>query len=339
MFNILPDSRYLKSSEFNIVGFVDNNRIGHFDRLYGINKNICSQELKSLSSNTAGGHVRFRTNSKKVEIHVQLEQFVAYSHFSVCGTSGLDVYVGTGLGKKWIDSIIPLYGETQLEKSIILSGKMQDITIVLPLYTGVSKVDIKIERTATVERWTNLKYELPILFYGSSITQGCSASRPGNSYPEIVARRLNANLMNMGFSSGAKGEVYMAEYISKIPMTAMVIEYDHNAPTIEDLENTHLRFVKTIRDANPIIPIVVMSRFSKGLSVSTDETMERSNIIKNTVTTLEQRGDKRIYFIDGSSLLEDTNRDDYFVDGVHPNDYGMYMIADYVQKELEKSLN
>ncbi len=338
MFAIFSNNRKVQMCEVEVTGFKYVSEMGHFDRLYGIDKSICSEEVRTLATNTAGGHIRIRTNSKRLNVCVKLDKFIGYSHFTVCGTSGLDVYIGNGKEKRWIANIIPDYGQINLEKEILLPGIMQDITINLPLYTGVDNIEILIERGAKIEKPTGLKHERPIIFYGSSITQGCSASRPGNSYPEIVARKLDASLMNFGFSSGAKGENYIAEYIAALPMTAMVIEYDHNARDVEELKNSHLRFVQSVRSQQPMIPLVLMSRFSAGVSVDIEETIKRRDIIKDTYTTLKQSGDKNIYFIDGFVEMKDKHIEDYFIDGVHPTDRGMYFIAGKIEKILSQVL-
>lgn len=338
MINFFSTYKKVSQKDIEITGFTQAYGKGPFDRLYGIDKTKCSTELKTLSCNTAGGRVRIRTNSKTMKVHVVLNEFISYSHVTACGTSGLDVYVGMGDEKHWIDSIIPLYGQKDIERIIRLSGKMQDVTINLPLYAGVDKFEVQIEKGALLEKPSKYMYEKPIVFYGSSITQGCSASRPGNSFPEIVTRKLDANLMNFGFSSGAKGETIVAQYIASIPMSAMIVEYDHNAETIEHLKNTHMNFVKVIRNANPELPIIILSRFSGGISIAKDETEKRRDIVKSTYEIMRDSGDKNIFFIDGLAEMQGKRVDDYFVDGVHPTDYGMYLIADIIYKKMKEIL-
>ena len=51
-----------------------------------------------------------------------------------------------------------------------------------------------------------------MVFYGSSITQGGCAQRPGNSYPAIVSMDRMTDFVCLGFSGNAHGEAKMAEY-------------------------------------------------------------------------------------------------------------------------------
>ena len=50
----------------------------------------------------------------------------------------------------------------------------------------------------------------PVVFYGTSITQGGCASRPGMSYTAIVGRKLNLDFVNQGFSGNGLGEPEVA---------------------------------------------------------------------------------------------------------------------------------
>ena len=119
-----------------------------------------------------------------------------------------------------------------------------------------------------------------VVFYGSSITQGACASRPGNSYEAMVARRFGFDYVNLGFSGNAKGEDTMAAYIAGLDMDVFVYDYDHNAPTLEHLAKTHEPFFNIIREKRPDLPVVMISRPSSGwLSVETDE-MRRDVVLQ-----------------------------------------------------------
>ena len=43
-------------------------------------------------------------------------------------------------------------------------------------------------------------------------------------------------------------------------MSCFVYDYDHNAPTLEHLENTHEKMFNTIRKAKPDLPILMLTR-------------------------------------------------------------------------------
>lgn len=288
---------------------------------------------------TAGGRVIFKTDSSQIDIEIYLGEGETYPWFSLSGSAGVDVYMGSGKDKEWIGTYYP---DTIEDKSISVNIENTDVvqqfTINLPLYSGVEDIQIRVDEGAVLYPTDPYTLEKPIVFYGSSITQGCSATRPGTSYPDIVTRYFDANLVNLGFSSSAKGEKSMAEMIAKINMSALIMEYDHNAETPGNLAATHEEFYRIIRDAHPDIPIVFISRLSGGISVSEEEAALRRRIVGNTYKRAVSNGDN-VYFIDGNELLPADTKDDYFVDGVHPNDRGMAVMAEAVITCLEKDMD
>ena len=176
--------------------------------------------------------------------------------------------------------------------------------------------------------------EKPVVYYGSSITQGGCASRPGNAYTAAVARRFNANHINLGFSGNALGEMEMAEYIADISMSAFVFDYDHNAPTLEHLENTHKPMFDIIRKSNPNLPIVMLTRPKYKTWWYEDKCRD---IIKATYDIARANGDENVYFIDGTTLME-TAGFEGTVDSAHPNDLGFSSMAKAVGDVLQKVL-
>jgi hypothetical protein len=137
---------------------------------------------------------------------------------------------------------------------------MREITINFPLYSEVNELYIGLMRDSLVLESAPYRIEKPIVYYGSSITQGGCASRPGNAYEALVTQALGINHINLGFSGNAKGEKEISEYICSLDMSAFVYDYDHNAPDIEHLKNTHERMFKEIRASHKDVPIIIMTR-------------------------------------------------------------------------------
>ena len=117
---------------------------------------------------------------------------------------------------------------------------------------------IELEDDAKLETPTPYTLERPMVFYGSSITEGGCATRPANAYTALLSRWLDADYINLGFSGSAKGEMEIANYIAGLDMSVFILDYDHNAPTIEHLAETHEPFFKMIRS------ILLMVRPSLG---------------------------------------------------------------------------
>lgn len=53
-----------------------------------------------------------------------------------------------------------------------------------------------------------------IVWYGTSIQQGGVASRAGNLYDAIIARRLSREVLNFGFAGNGHEDIGVAKYCS-----------------------------------------------------------------------------------------------------------------------------
>ena len=294
-----------------------------------------SDGVYALHSNTAGGRVRFKTNSPYIAISANLESIGRMPHFAFSGSSGFDLYERKG-GEKYLGTFMPPYDMTDGYEAVIELGssKMRDITIHFPTYTDVSELYIGISQKSSLSAPTPYKVEKPIVFYGSSITQGGCVSRPGNTYESLISQELNVNYINLGFSGNARGEIPMGDYIKNIDMSLFVYDYDHNAPSLEHLKETHERMFRQIRAINPKLPIIMLSRPKTNLN---KDEIERRKVIKQTYKNARAGKDKHVYFIDGEDLMKECGNNGT-VDMCHPNDWGFYSMSKPLIKLIKKLL-
>ena len=286
----------------------------------------------ALHANTAGGRVRFRTDSPYVAISAKMPDIGKMSHFALCGSAGFDLYVN-GVHENTFRPPFEIEGGYESVYDIPGEG-VKEILINFPLYSEVSELYIGLSKSANVEKPTPYAVEKPIVSYGSSVTQGGCASRPGTSYQSFIARELNANYINLGFSGSAFGEQEIADYIASLDMSVFLMDYDYNARTIEELENTHERLFLTVRKANPELPIVIMSA---PIFTLDPVYLTRREIIKRTYDNAIARGDKNVYLIDGPTLMAFC-KDDGTVDTTHPTDLGFFSMAKALIPILKKIL-
>ncbi len=289
-----------------------------------------NKRVHFLNAHCAGGRVRFQTNSRRIGVRAVMTNIGKMPHFALTGSAGFDLYSGIehiATFNPKFDIIENFFGEY-----IGNSCELREYTLNLPLYSGIKELYIILDEDAVVQKANPYKNDKPIVFYGSSITQGGCASRPGTAYPAIISRNLNLDYINLGFSGNAKGEDEMAEYIASLDMSVFIFDYDHNAPTAEHLEQTHERFFKIIRKAHPDIPIVCISQpISR-----TQEYCERAKIIEKTVLNAKRSDDKNVYFINMSNYLEEKGiLNEASVDKCHPNDLGFYFMAEAIKKMIE----
>ena len=280
-----------------------------------------SEGVYALHANTAGGRIRFVTNSPYVAVSVKMGEIGKMPHFALTGSIGLDMYADN----IHAGTFVPPFDIADSYESVRELGDLREreITINLPLYSEVKELYIGLKNDAIIKSPSPYKNKKPVVFYGSSITQGGCASRSGMSYQAILSRMLNYDYINLGFSGSAKGEDEIVDYIKSLEMSMFVMDYDHNAPTLEHLKLTHEKMFKEIRKYNPKLPIIIMPRPKYILS---EMEQERYGIIKTTYNNAIASGDKNVYFIDNKQLTKLCQYDGT-VDTCHPTDLGFLSMA------------
>lgn len=323
---------------FIVSGFAWLDRERTFCRLPAASLPDMSEGIQRLAWHTAGGMVRFRTDSGTIAIRVELPATTDMSHMPRTGNSGFDVYLGVGREKRFLNTARPPANRTEYETVLVdgLAGGMREWTLNFPLYNGVNRVLVGVDPDAEVEPPAPFAVGKPLLFYGSSITQGGCASRPGNAYTHVLSRWLDANLINFGFSGGAKGEPAMASLIASMDISVFIVDYDHNAPSAEHLERTHEPFFRVVREAQPELPVVFVS--SPAFDADPAGRAERREIIRRTYEKAVGNGDRWVWFVDGQTLFGTRDRDACTVDGCHPNDLGFMRMAETIRPAVEAAL-
>lgn len=320
-----------EQAPFKIFGL--KKEAGKFRRMPENIANRVSERVSMLHAHTAGGRLRFVTDSPYVAIKVQ-SAAVRYSHMPMTGTGGFDMYSEHDGHNFYEGTFIPNYNmENGYENVIDFQTKCRRVvTIFFPLFSEVNCLYIGLQNGAVLEAAPEYRMETPVVFYGSSITQGGCASRPGNTYQAILSRRFDFDYVNLGFTGGAHGEELMAEYISGLTMSMFVLDYDHNALTPKLLEETHGRMFWKVRERNPGLPILLMSRPKYCL---TPEEEQRLRVVHNTYLSAKAMGDENVYFLSGPELMELAG-DNGTVDNCHPSDSGYLSMSVVVGRVLEE---
>ncbi|MBQ6263724.1 MAG: hypothetical protein IJK58_09440 [Clostridia bacterium] len=287
-----------------------------------------------------GGRVRFRTDSKFIGIRavMDLEGF-PMPHMADAGQAGFDLYVKRDGDER--STLIGAFEPDRKEGNVTAHfrsdfGAEAEYTIHFPLYSEVKDVFIALKKGSSLSAAAPYMISKPVVYYGSSITQGGCAPLPGNSYESIIASRYGVDFVNLGFSGGCLGEVAMAEYIRELDMSALVIDYDHNAPDAEHLRRTHGRFFDLIREKKPDLPVIFMT--APNILPWYTWYQPRRDEIKATYDRAVAAGDKNVYYIEGAELFGDVDADLCTVDSCHPNALGFYRMAMRVWEELKKIL-
>ncbi len=314
---------------------------GRFFRLPEEIAGQVNEVVAALCGDCAGGRVRFRTDSPKVCVrHIVTKLPLAMANMSCIARSACDVYVdGRFAGGRPEDLNLP--ASVQMRATVGKEPRMQDVDIYLPMYNHIVSLEVGVEDGARVEAPRPYAVEKPIVFYGSSITQGSAASRPGMGYAAQVTRALSADYVNLGFAGGARGEQTIAEYIAGLDMSLFVLDYDHNAPTPEHLQATHYPFYETVRRAHPEVPILMLTRpnfYGNGTPAAAQDSACRREIVRETYELARSRGDDRVRFLDGETFFGEEDWDACTADTAHPNDLGFRRMAQCILPVLREML-
>ncbi len=291
------------------------------------------KNIALLSTHTAGGRVRFATDSEYIAIKCEMPTVTHFSHMQLMGTSGFDMYLFENGKERHVKSFLPPYDMTDGYVSIHHFGtrEMREITINFPTYNPVDELHVGLEENAEIYPGRKYKYTAPVVYYGSSITQGACASRPGNNYAALISRKLDCNYINLGFSGAAMGADAMVEYIASLDMSAFVYDFDYNTPSLEYLKNMHEKVYKKIRAAHPALPIIILSAANTPLLANIEESRR---VAFETYTNAKLCGDENVYFVDGKKLYDGEFSDSCTVDNIHPSDAGFFRMAEVVGEQI-----
>lgn len=327
---------------FDLYGVYYEEQTKRFVRLPSEIADDVSVGVRYLNSNTAGGRIRFSTNSERINVTVKYQALTSASHFSVLGGSGFVLLEERGNESVFAFSYMPNYhgndNENKTENGYSITkkvndGKLKNYILYFPNYNDVSSLSIGLDENALVGHGKKYNDIKPVLYYGSSITQGACASRADNAYPALISKWTNVDYYNFGFSGWAFAEEKLIRYLSEVDCSVFVCDYDFNAPDPDFLEKTHYNLYKIYRSKRRDTPIIFVS------NPDTDDNYmqarDRVKIVRKTYETAISNGDKNVYFIDGKSLYGKSDRENCTVDAVHPNDLGFYKMAKRIYKTLK----
>jgi len=320
-----------------------------YDRLPISYKEKVREPVWDLSKASAGITVRFHSNSTSINLKWTVLNDLDMSHMAATGIKGIDLY--TKYNNKWryVTTAGALVGlKTYQNKSIPadsineyeliknMTPEFREYKLFLPLYDGVTKLEVGIDSAASIEKATPSS-EKPIVFYGTSITQGGCASRPGMAHTNIISRKLDVDCINYGFSGNGRMETPIVELISEIDARFYVIECLQNMDS-EQVKERVKPLVDIIRTNHPYTPIVLVENmmYTMAFLNQTLETrlIEENTSLKNEYDKIIKNGTPNIFYIkDNKEFLVDNEGT---VDGVHLTDLGFKRYADYLIENFKK---
>lgn len=324
----------LPCAPFSMYGVFYDDKEKRFMRIPKTVAENTSEGCVVLMRHTSGGRIKFSTDSDTISIKATYDYIFEMSHMPMTGSVGFSLIDETD-GCELVYAFRPEQSDKTgfTASAPALKKGVRNYVLYMPLYNDVISLAIGLKKGSFLGEGKPYKNIKPVLYYGSSITQGGCASRPDNSYPAIVSKWTDTDFINMGLSGNAKAEPAIVGYLSSLACSVFVCDYDHNAPDKAHLEKTHLPLYLTFRAAQPDVPIVFLTKPDPERDKNA---VKRRQVIRATYDYAVNRGDKNVYFIDGSTFFGRKDREICTVDGTHPNELGFYKMAKAVYKILSR---
>ena|GEM_PF-267228 len=328
-----------KTFDVNGKGFDDNT----YFRLPEKYRDKVRPEVWDLSRHSSGISIRFSTNSKKISVKWKTGNEVHYPHGAETMVKGVDLYCYdnnkwyyAGVGKPYSD----VYNESVLIDG--MDGSSKEFILYLPMYETVDSVFIGVSKGSAITKPKKALFQArgPVVFYGTSITQGASAMRPGMAYSNILSRSLNIETINLGFSGNGKMEKELAEALSEIDASCYVIDCGGNLTPQLAQERT-MPFIRYLKKQKPGVPILLVehlifptTRFIKETKLRIDSI---NNAFKSGYATLKKEGMKGLYYLPAKDQIGDDG--EATVDGAHLTDVGFMRMSKQMEQVLKVILN
>lgn len=315
-----------------------------YDRLPAAAEGKVPPAVWTLSHNSAGMYADFVTDATTLRAHwVLRSEKLSMNHMAATGVSGVDLYVRLDDGTwRWAAVGRP---EATENTAVLLNGVPpgeREFRLYLPLYNGVSKVRIGVPAGSRIGRVAPRPGDLdrPVVVYGTSITQGGCASRPGMTHPAILGRRLGAPVINLGFSGSGRMEAALGELLAELDPALYVLECLPNMGAAEIRERV-VPFVRTLRQAHPRTPVLLVEdrTYSGAFLVPSQAERNRTSreAYRETYRQLQAEGVEWLYYLEGADLIGDDGEG--AVDGSHPTDLGFVRTADVMEPPMRLLLN
>lgn len=321
-------------------GWGDQERKRWFDRFPAKAEKTVTPAVWNLSRDSAGMMVRFKTDAKSIYTRYDLSKAnLALPAMPATGVSGLDLYARDDKGQwRWV--ACPKPDKQHVETVLIsdLAPGEHEFAAYLPLYNGIEKLEIGVPKEAKF-KGLQPRSEKPVVFYGTSITHGANASRPGMVHTAILGRRLDRPVINLGFSGNGRMDAAVGDLINELDAAAIVIDCLPNMQPA-DVSAKCVPLVRQIRVKHANTPIILVEdrRFTNSWITPGKAKFHDDNhaALKKAFEQLQAEKVPNLSYISGDALYgtdaEGAN------DASHATDLGFMRQADVFEPVLRAAL-
>ena len=314
-----------------------------FDRLPARAEGVVRQAVWDLSRDSAGVLIRFTTNTPLLRARWTLTKTrLAGVNMTAIGASGLDLYTKTGAGTwRWLGVGRPT--NVPSTEDVLADGLPKgdrEYILYLPLFNGVTSLEIGVPKgTVLTPGSPRPPGRKPIVFYGTSITHGASASRAGMTHVAILGRAFDRPVINLGFSGNGRMELEVTKFVAELDPSVYVLDCLPNM-TAKDVEERAEACVKLLRTARPSTPILLVEdrNYPDGFLIPARRERNETNhaALRAVYEKLQREKMASLHYLKADDLLGEDGEGT--TDGSHPSDLGFVRQAAAFEKSLRKIL-
>lgn len=334
-------TRYVDAAELNVIGKVLPTP-KPFTRIDTSKYHFPNETITRYANYSTGLAVLFTTDSRNIKARWETSPDNAGSNKTAIFHKGLDIYI-----KKDGEWVFAGVGRPDMKKEPFnhhegtlvanMAEGTKECLVYLPMFDYVDKLEIGIDEGASIAPLEN-PFRYKIVFKGSSVTHGTSASRPGMCYVARYGRANNMYVCNLGFSGNSKLQKEYAYLLADTEADAFVFDSFSN-PSAEEIYARFDEFVDIIRAAHPDKPLIFMQterRETRNFNMKSEAFETAKQAAAEEVVRRRMKTDKHMYFITSEDFLGHENN--ATVDGSHPTDLGFTYMLDCITPRINKIL-
>jgi hypothetical protein len=329
--------------KFTVEGLGFKDLKSPYDRLPARAEGVVREAVWNLSRDSAGVLVRFSANTPALHARWNLiKKTLAGVNMTAIAASGLDLYTKTGPGSwRWLGVGRPVRFPDNV--GVLASGipkGQREYMVYFPLYNGVTSLEIGVPKGTEVAPGASRPAgRKPIVFYGTSITHGASASRGGMTHVAMLGRIFDREVINLGFSGNGRMELEVTKFIAEIDPAVFVLDCLPNM-TAKEINERAEACVRMLREAHPSTPILLVEdrNYQDGFLITArrERNVTSQAAMRAIYEKLQRDGVKGLSYLKGEELLGDDG--EATIDGSHPSDLGFVRQTKAFERPLRKIL-
>lgn len=333
--------KYVDAAELNIIGKVLPTP-KPFTRVDTDKYHFEDKTIRRYANYSTGLMVVFSTDSRTIAAKWKTSSANAGYNMNSIVCKGLDLYIRQD--GKWVFAGVgkPSMGKAPYDNhngTIVrnMPEGTKECLLYLPLFDRVDALEIGVDENASIVPMEN-PFRYKIVFKGSSVTHGASASRSGMTYPARFGRDNNFYVCNLGFSGKSKLQKEYARILADTEADAFILDAFSN-PLADEINERFDEFVDIIRAAHPQTPLIFLQterRETRNFDMVIEKTEAEKQKAAEEQVKERMKTDRHIYFI----TSEDYLGHDHIAtaDGCHPTDLGFTYMLESISPKILKIL-